>query len=462
MKHLSLIIGALLFSTLFYRQDIGLNQSLFSLLTIIILVVHNKNAFHKPSTLIISLAYIVSAIATFMYVSTLAIITNSVVFFTLVGHISEHKSSLYVNWLNGSYTLVSGAFHRYFKRKTNTENEEKDRKINILYWTKLIGLPLLCLLLFSFLYKNGNPIFNDLISRIDFSFINVQLVLLAGFGYYLLYNISEPIHVNPATQLDLDVKNVLTQQKELNINTASQESHLGVVLLSLLNVLIVIFLITDISYLIVLKDLNAAELSQQVHSGINALILSIIMAIVIILFFFRGQLNFYEKNKRLKALSYVWIILNVLLIFSTALKNYEYMSSFGLTYKRIGVCIYLLLALIGLLSTFKKVLLVKNLWYLIRYNTSTAFIILVLSCTINWDKNITRFNVNYAELTDYNYLTSLSNNNSILLKKYADSKAMTPSEKSNILDKYYDYKFELENKTWQEMRYDNLWIKANN
>ena len=51
----------------------------------------------------------------------------------------------------------------------------------------------------------------------------------------------------------------------------------------------------------------------------------------------------------------IWIILNAVLIVSTIIKNSEYVSSFGLTYKRLGVYAFLILAIIGLVYTFLKI-----------------------------------------------------------------------------------------------------------
>ena len=460
MKQLSLIIGAILFSTFFYKQNLGLNLLLFSCLTIIILAIHNPSSFKKRTTILLTIAYFITAIATFFFVSSIAVIANCVLFFTLIGNIAEYKSSVYINWLNGLYTMVSGFFHRYFNRKIHGHNSDIKRKIDIIYWVKIIGIPLISIVIFVSLYKNGNPVFSDLITKIDLSFINLPWLLLAFLGYYLLYNISNPIQVNPATQLDLKTPNTLTSSGDLNVEVLNKEKQLGIVLFILLNLLITIFLCTDISYIISIQNLSAPELSQQVHSGINALIASIIFAIIIILYFFRGNLNFFEDNKTLKKLAFTWIFLNVILIVSISIKNYQYIYSFGITYKRVGVLIYLLLTFIGLITTSNKIYRIKNLWYLIRVNTQVALTILIIASAINWDKYISIFNINYAVVTDYHYLINLSNNNTFLLKSHAGFDALNGKEKSSINNKYYNYLSFLNKSNWQEMRHDNFKIPS--
>ncbi len=48
-----------------------------------------------------------------------------------------------------------------------------------------------------------------------------------------------------------------------------------------------------------------------------------------------------KKQKILKKLAKIWILLNGILIISTIIKNSEYVSYFGLTYKRLGVLCFL-------------------------------------------------------------------------------------------------------------------------
>lgn len=458
MRKISLLIGAILFSTLFYKQNLGLNLSLFCIVTITVLGIYNPNAFKKKSTIAYSLFYIISGMAIFFFQSRLTFIANFVAFFTLVGQVAEHKSSIYVSWLNGFYSFVAGFFHRNFNVNAKEEKVKPKKEIDYAHWIKIIGIPLMTLIIFILLYRNGNPLFKELISKIDFSFINIQWLLLTVLGYYLLYNISEPIPVNPATNIDLETGNTLKNKGEYSIESIKKENQLGVVLISLLNLLIIFFLITDFTFLFSTQDLRASVFSNQVHNGINALIASIIIAIIIILYFFKGSLNFFDGNKKLKTLAYIWIALNIILVINTAIKDCQYIYHFGFTYKRIGVLIYLLLTVIGLTTTAIKVKQIKNLWYLFRVNTITAFTILIICCTINWDKHITYYNLNYAKSMDFNYLIQLSNNNAFMLKEYSDNIPLTGEKKNQVDKKYHNYIRNLKNNNWQEFTYDNFKI----
>lgn len=456
-----MVIPAIIFSILFYNQKIGLNLFLFSILTLMILFISKPKEFLKQKVVLTSLAYFVTSVTIFLYNSPLAIIANLIAFFTLVGTIAEHKSSIYILWINGIYTSIVAAITLYFQQlDIGTENVKK-KKINYLYWVKTIGIPIIIVIVFINLYRNGNPKFDELISKIDFSFINFQWLVFTSLGYYLFYNITNPVTAEPVTSLDGIIHN------ELNKDTVEcsspkklqNEIQLGTILLVSLNILIGLFLVTDVLHLSEIHQMTAPELSKQVHTGVNALIISNLLAIVIILYFFRGSINFVKNNIVLKRLTFAWIFLNLMMILITAVKNIEYIFSFGLTYKRIGVLFFLFFTAIGLITTFIKVIKVKNLWYLFRKNTQIAFAVLILSSTVNWDKLVTYYNINYAEQLDLNYLIDLSKNNSFLLKEYIEKNKIDTKKSIKINIKHRDYITDLRDNSWQELVFDNYKIQ---
>ena len=62
------------------------------------------------------------------------------------------------------------------------------------------------------------------------------------------------------------------------------------------------------------------------------------------LYYFRGRLNYHSKNKTLKLLAYVWIAQNIFMILSTAYRNNMYIEESGISYKKIGLYVYLMLS----------------------------------------------------------------------------------------------------------------------
>ena len=460
MKQIIIFIFSISFSTLFYNQQIGLNLSILSVLSIIVLIISNSNKFKNKTTLIYTLIYLITGVLVFMQHTNLSILANIIAFITLVGCVTESKSSIYVQWYNGIYSSIAGYLHKRFLKHNTKEKGTERKKIDVFHLSKLIGIPLVFIIGFIVLYKNGNPVFNEIISKINFDFINMQWLLFTALGYHLFSNINNPVKVESATNLDLQTGNTLHQTNKFSAEALKKEKQLGTTLLFFLNILIVFYLITDVISLNTINSTHASVLSSQVHSGINTLIASIIIAIVIILYFFRGNLNFYEGNKTLKVLSFIWIFLNAILIFLIAAKNYNYIISFGLTYKRIGVNIYLFLTFIGLITTFLKVSKIKNLWFLFRINTRIAFVLLILFSIVNWDSYITKYNINYAQSLDLSYLINLSDNNAILLNEYRESTNLSSEQNNKIYIKHRNYINTIKNRNWQEYTYSNIKLKA--
>ncbi|MEP2237716.1 MAG: DUF4173 domain-containing protein, partial [Maribacter sp.] len=253
---------------------------------------------------------------------------------------------------------------------------------------------------------------------------------------------------------DLSQKNELETPTEIEVigqkKQLEDEHTLGSIILIALNFLLVFFLVTDGIYIFQKTNISNAEYSASVHQGVYALMFSIVLAIILILYFFRGNLNFYKNNQQIKTLTYIWISLNIILIVFTSFKNFTYVEALGLTYKRIGVFVYLLLTLTGLITAYIKVTEIKSFIYLVRTNIATVFTFLIVSAAIPWDRAITHYNLNTLEKPDMHYLIDLGDTNSIQLYKYAKEKNVNYDLKISIQDKYKAYKTLQSEKTWQE------------
>jgi hypothetical protein len=151
-------------------------------------------------------------------------------------------------------------------------------------------------------------------------------------------------------------------------------------------------------------------LKQFVHEGTYLLILSIIISIILVLYYFRGNLNFYRKNKLLKYLSYIWLIQNAILAISVAIRNFWYINYFALAYKRIGVIIFLALTIYGLYTVVVKVWKRKSAFYLFKVNSFALLIVLVVSSVFNWDVIIARYNFKNSDKSflHLDYMATLS------------------------------------------------------
>ena len=230
--------------------------------------------------------------------------------------------------------------------------------------------------------------------RIDWMVLS--MITLGGF--LLIYPLFYYHRLRAVTNFDSGISGKLSEDAEpekkflnrilkLNIEFVS-----GLVLFGILNLMLLILNTLDLNYLWFDGKLpEGIQHRQFVHDGIGVLITSLICAILIILFYFRGRLNYYPKNKFLKALAYFWILQNIFMIFSNAYRNNMYIEDAGISYKKIGVYVYLGLTLIGLISTFIKVSKLKSNMFLFRVNPWCYYLILVISSMFNWDVMITDF-----------------------------------------------------------------------
>lgn len=73
-----------------------------------------------------------------------------------------------------------------------------------------------------------------------------------------------------------------------------------------------------------------AQLSEETHERVNAVILSIIMAILVIMFYFKSDFNFDLKAGLMKISAKIWILLNAVLVISAAAKTLSILSIMAL------------------------------------------------------------------------------------------------------------------------------------
>jgi hypothetical protein len=158
---------------------------------------------------------------------------------------------------------------------------------------------------------------------------------------------------------------------------------------------------------------KSIHLADFVHEGVAIIVLSIGMACALIMFLIRKNFTGSKGYGFLKTVIFAWIMQNLVMLLSTAMRNQMYIRSFDLTYLRIGVYVWLLIAAIGLALTFIKVYLERSNWYLIRSNVTAWLGVLCLASLFNWDNIITNYNLNSKPIreVDLGYLLSLSDSN---------------------------------------------------
>ncbi|SIQ31428.1 DUF4153 domain-containing protein [Maribacter ulvicola] len=451
--HIKSLLSALAFNLLFYSKSFGLNLFLISILVVVLISTLKAK---RSTSWVYALTYVLTSIFVLINPTGFTIFVHFMALMVYVGKSISNQTSLYLTWLLGFMNLLIASIANFIQRQNSVEEKDVKKETSPKLLNRLKGgfFAGILLIVFAALYKNANPVFGNLVDQINFDFISISWVFFTFLGYVIFLNILRPLDAKELIAVDASQKNELNTPTEIEIigqkKQLESEHTLGSIIFIALNFLLVFFLVTDGIYLFQNTDISNAEYSASVHQGVYALMFSIVLAIILILYFFRGNLNFYKENTQIKTLTYVWISLNIILLVFTSYKNFTYIEALGLTYKRIGVFVYLLLTLTGLITAYIKVAEIKSLIYLVRTNIATVFTLLVISAAVPWDRTITYFNLNTLENPDIHYLLDLGDTNSIQLYNYAKKKGVNYDLKISVLEKHEEYINLQSEKAWQE------------
>ncbi|MEO0330951.1 MAG: DUF4173 domain-containing protein, partial [Bacteroidota bacterium] len=399
---------SLLSSFLFYGQGAGLNFLLYSIVFMAISLILYPSLRQSKSGWLITSGYLFTAIGVVWHHSWLAILLYVFSFVALAGFCVYPRTSLGIALPNGFYAAGLSFWRgEWLKRSKKTSNRLTPARV--LSWV----VPVAITVLFLVLYTGANPAFAALFTQTNIEIISFGRILFTIFSAYLLLAIFYPTGIESLIQLDQRTPNLLlrrrtkTKQRTFNPIGLKHEYRSGWLLFILLNGLLFLFNAVDAYHLGTGQLPEGVTYSEYVHQGINALIISIVLAISIVMYFFRGNLNFYYRSRQLKWITYAWIAQNVLLVLATAYKNSLYIDVYGFTQKRLGVYVYLLMTLIGLLVTYVKVREIKTNAFLLRYTSWAFYTILVGLTLVNWPRFITKHNLTSlpVEQIDFQYLS---------------------------------------------------------
>ncbi|MDJ0365527.1 DUF4173 domain-containing protein [Hymenobacter sp. H14-R3] len=289
------------------------------------------------------------------------------------------------------------------------------------FYGRLLGLPLLALVVFQTLFAVANPQYGALSARLWAVLGNWLGELLAAVSvphllFLLLCGVAAagalvavPVHFF----LDQESRfgELVRRQRDRVASFGVRQPHFGhsargpldlrkewlaaVVSFGLLNALLLVVNAVDINWLwFGFAPAPGFDLTQFVHEGTYVLIFSILLAVGIMLWFFRRNLNFYQRG--LPALRWgatLWVVQNVVLAVSVGLRNYYYIAYTGLAYKRIGVYGFLFLTLFGLGTVLLKIWQQRSAFSLVRLNSWAAYAVLLLLAAGNWEIWIAEYNL---------------------------------------------------------------------
>jgi hypothetical protein len=420
-----------LYSFLFYQQNAGINFVIFNMLLIIFLVVRNMNLLSSPKWIWAALMALLSSACIVIHSSALSIFANVVSLLLLSAFSFSIATSSIFSFLFSIFTIMSSivfviidAVRRSSENKNNP-GQEKNYK-----WLGIVIVVFIALLFFG-MYKNSNPLFAEYTKWINLDFVSIGWFFFTVGGFFLMYSFFYHRSIGPIQRWENGLRTALQPVADPESGKLETEKISLITLFTLLNLMLLVINIGDINTILLNGKLpEGIKHSDFVHSGVGTLIFSIVLAIAIIMYFLRGQLNFHKGKGLFKFLILLWIFQNLLMLASTSFRNHLYISEYTLTYKRIGVYVWLALAMAGLVITGIKIYYNKTNWYLIKSNFAVWFSILSLSCVIDWDLLITRYNLQNkpSHQIDYYYLFSLSETNIPELLDYCQKRIVTETK----------------------------------
>jgi hypothetical protein len=405
------LAGAILFAILFHKKPAGINQIIFNLFIIGSLLAMKRINRHNFHHVVLVSASIVTLAASFFLHSTLAIVMNYVSLILLSAAALFPETRALHRLVGISFLNIGFSMADFFPRLFNGEDKTKPvRKLG--KTLAIIGIPTLLVIVFIVIYRNANPWFDEAVGGF-FTSINEFLISVFGtidwawlwtflggllFVIWLLMGKAHSGIVKHELQKTDFLFRKRSKYRYRGRKTGLKtEYKSAMVLLIAMNIMLFLVNFIDIKNVWLGFEWQGETLKQFVHEGTWLLILSILLSIGIILFYFRKNLNFIRNNRPLKVLAYAWMTQNALLAISVAIRNLHYIEYFNLAYKRIAVFFFLLAVLIGLFTVILKIYKPRTSFFLMRYNSLSVFVILVAMSLVNWDVYIAKYNFSHAD-----------------------------------------------------------------
>ncbi|WP_027384763.1 DUF4153 domain-containing protein [Epilithonimonas caeni] len=440
-QHL-IFITVLAVIILFYKEYIALNLGIFGVFLSILTFTQTKPEFKNKTFLTLFVTSIFSSLAFAWFGDTISFVAVFVSVFLLrfKGTYPKLKPFLYIE------VLLLNLF-TFLVRVFNIEQwygKSKERS----FAKKLIAIiliPAFFITIFFFIYAQGSDHFANLFKDSELEFQPLTFVVLTIIGFYIgfiFWNFGvERFIFKQNHYLNDDFSGLVKIDKPtFSFLDIDSERTSGLISFSALNILLLVFIGTYNYEQFFEVTRSANGLSAETHERVNAVIVSIIMAILVILFYFKRGFNFDDKARCLKISAMIWIVLNAVLVISASFKNSEYIISYGLTYKRLGVYAFLAMALVGLIFTFIKIQKKKTNAFLFNKMFWACYGLILVCSYINWGGIITSNNIERKDFADKYHLVSINYNERILLD-YAE-KTENPEIKNLLKERIESYQKE--------------------
>jgi len=448
MKTYHLILfTTVLFVVLFYGETLGVNLGILGIVYAVLALFATPEKNKTPTFYILFVTSILSSIAFAWYrdFPSLLAVVASLLFLGFKSKTRKLKTLFIVPVFVTNFFTFFCRFFSFEKwlPKFNTSGMLQKT-------IAIILIPAIFIIVFFCIYTYGSDHFATLFDNIEFDFNFLDFFGLAVLGFFIAFNFWNFSVDRFIYKQNHYLNNTFSvqekpQKSSFSFMTFDLERTSGIITFLVLNVMLVFFIFTYNYEQFYEAPKTPSQLSDETHERVVSVIFSIIMAIAVIMFYFKGAFNFDKNAGILKMLAKIWVVLNAVLIFSAMAKNTEYVQQLGLTYKRLGVYAFLILSIIGLVVTFIKIqkqktnafLFNQMLWY---------FYGMILVCSyFNWGGMATQYNIRNHK-GNFEFLHSLNYNDEMLEQAFPKemktkiNDERTESNKATFLSKilYYE------------------------
>lgn len=398
---LTYVAFIILYNFLFWHEELGVNLFLFGLAGIFYSYkTKTRKPISKAQGLVLFLT-IASGISIVLFNSNFA---KYMFFIGIIGsHLGFQTSGIAFveNLINGLISFFSFKGSLFPSLKTRP----KGKRASLGVFLRIAIIPILIFAMYFLLFSNGNSLFQDLtygylveIANFFEKFFSLYYIFFLAFGLFLLrWIFRKKWFAYFSIPLENKLLRKMVVTKAFRNLDLKYEYLTAIGVFGLLNLLFAFVNFIDIKNVWFQFDLAEIEsLKSFVHEGVGWLIFSLLVSMGIILYFFRGNLNFYPNSKSLKNLAFAWIIQNLILAISVLFKTAYYVQYHGIATKRIGVFIFVLIVFFGLFSLYLKLKNQNNFAFILKWNSLMAFSIISIASVFPWDRITANFNLNHA------------------------------------------------------------------
>ncbi|HLN52078.1 MAG TPA: DUF4153 domain-containing protein [Lentimicrobium sp.] len=444
---------AILYPVLFHRQQAGLNVLILNLIIFGLLIWSKRLNFMKPINFLVLSGCMISSLMVVIHGSQTALTINILSLLIMSGLLAAPQLSVLSNSFLSLFVGGIVSPYEYLKETGLVLNSNRNTAKGLRAASFLI-IPVIIVLVFVSLYSASSPYYHRLTGNtlyfIDDLFKKLFEIIsppvfwigIAGLASGIVIFFSK---VNFSFDLPFEKgNNELVRKKQFYAGSflgLKYEYRNAVLTFILLNLALAVMNFLDLWHVWINFEWDGGFLKQFVHEGTWLLILSILISIILVLWYFRGNINFYPRNSLLKNLTKIWLFQNVFLALSVAVRNYWYLHYFNLAYKRIWVFAFLILVLFGLFTVFIKVRDDKTLRYLFIRNSIAAYIVFVVLSLFNWDNVIAKFNINRSGIAFFHtdFMHSLDSSTLPILIMDDNKLAQVKNAQASIFSYHANY-----------------------